>query len=86
MNREKTQRYSKMYNILVFHYFVNVNIKWLCYCNENPKKEGFRIHIFMKMMNGLLSSKKWWKKYDFLSCKCTFQWFVWVRSIIFVLS
>ena len=39
MNKEMTQIYSKIYNTEILQDFVNVNIKWLCFSNDDDVKK-----------------------------------------------
>ena len=39
MNKEMTQIYSKIYNMKILQDFVNVNIKWLCFSNDDDVKK-----------------------------------------------
>ena len=41
MNEDTRQIYFKLYNICFFQDFVNLNIRWLCYCLDKSK-ENFK--------------------------------------------
>ena len=39
MNKEMRQNDSKIYNMEILQDFVNVNIKWLCFSNDDDVKK-----------------------------------------------
>ena len=46
MNNEMKSVYSNIVNICDFQDFVNLNIKWLCFCNNTDKKTA--VYIYFK--------------------------------------
>ena len=72
MNREMKRIYSIMtniHNIYVFQDFINLNIKSLCFC-ENPSLENCVLHLFQKIVDGILNSSNNEKLIKDFNCSC----------------
>ena len=61
MNQEMEKRYCILENIKFLQDFVNVNLKWLCFCTSNSK-DDCRTHLLSLAFKKLRAGNKNFEK------------------------
>ena len=62
---------KRIYSNRDFQDFVNLNIKWLCFCRDIEKK-NCRVHEFQMMMNDFLNYRNCEKLVRDFNCFCNY--------------